>query len=104
MSAAAPSLAQIARGQGQFARRYYYLDGADQTQSYSYDCAVARDGAETITILAQSYETSRIAESCTGAAGSFKNLYWFDARHILRQSDQFFVPGADPLRLQRVID
>ena len=104
MSAAAPSLAQIAAGQGNVARRYYYLDGADQTRSFAYGCSLTRAGGETITILAKPYATSRITESCSGPAGSFKNEYWFDNRHILRQSHQFFRPEADDLLLQSVID
>ena len=104
MSAVAPSLAQIAAGQGTVQRRYYYLDGADQTRSFAYGCSLTRAGSETITILARPYATSRITESCSGPAGSFKNEYWFDNRHILRQSHQFFVPGTDDLMLQSVID
>jgi hypothetical protein len=104
MSADAPRLAQIASGQGSLQRRYYYLDGADQTQSYAYDCVLARDGTETIAILGKPYATNRIAESCSGPAGSFQNRYWFDNRRILRQSHQFLVPGVEPLILQRVID
>ena len=104
MSASAPSLAQIAAGQGSTVRRYYYLDGADQTQSYAYDCTLARDGSETIVILGKSYAASRISESCSGPAGSFTNQYWFDSRHILRQSRQFLVPGVSDMMLQRVID
>ncbi len=104
MSASVPSLAQIASGQGNVARRYYYLDGADQTQSYAYACTLARKGSETITILGKPFATSRIVESCSGPAGSFTNQYWFDSRHILRQSMQFLVPGVDDLLLQRVID
>ena len=104
MSASAPSLAQIAAGRGTFHRRYYYLDGADQTQFYDYDCSLAKRGGETITILGKPYMASRITESCSGPAGSFTNDYLFDASQKLRQSSQFLVPGVDDLILQRVID
>ena len=104
MSAMAPSLAQIASGQGSVQRRYYYLDGADQTRSFAYGCGLTRAGSETIAILGKPYATSRITESCSGPAGSFTNEYWFDNRHILRQSHQFLAFGADDLLLQSVID
>ena len=104
MSSIAPSLSKIAAGQGTVRRRYYYLDGADQTQAYNFDCAIASEGGDTIAVLGKSYVTSRIGESCVGPTGSFKNQYWFDNRHILRQSSQFLVPGVDNLVLQRVVD
>ncbi len=104
MSAIAPSLAQIAAGHGTVQRRYYYLDGADQTQVFAFACTIAPEGSETIAILGKAYVANRIGESCSGPSGSFKNQYWFDSRHILRQSTQFLVPGVDDLLLQRVID
>lgn len=104
MSADAPSLAQIASGHGSFARRYFYLNGGDQTQQYDFACNLASGGAEAITIMAKTYAARKVTESCSGATGSFSNDYWFDNGNILRQSHQMVIVGRADMVLQRVID
>lgn len=104
MSAVAPSLAQVRKGSGSFHRIYYYLDGADQTQSYGLDCQFAPSGSEDVSVLGKSYPTHVVTESCSGSGYNVKNIYWFDGSGKLRQSDQVMTLGVSPMRLQRVID
>lgn len=104
MTADAPDLSQVSRASGSFHRIYYYLDGADQTYSTDYDCDFAPAGSETVTVLAKSYATRKVTESCQAPNDSFVNTYWFDGRGSLRQSAQRMTPGISPVTLQRVID
>lgn len=104
MSSVAPSLAQVRQGSGSFHRSYYYLDGADQTQTYGLDCQFAPGEAAEVTVLGKAYATRSVTESCSGAGYSFQNAYWFDGGGALRQSDQVMTLGLSPMRLQRVID
>jgi hypothetical protein len=104
MSAEAPDLALLSSGSGQYERRYQYLDGADQSQVFTYVCSLHNAGAAAITLLGKSYETRRVTEKCTGKQGDFENDFWFDASGALRQSSQMRLPGVENLQLQRIID
>ena len=104
MSAEAPDLAVLAAANGQYQRRFYYLDGADQTQVHAYDCHLVAAGAAQITLLGKTYETRRVTEKCSGKQGSFENEFWFDASGALRKSIQMRLQGVENLQLQRIID
>ena len=104
MSAIAPTLAQVSKPGAQFQRVYYYLDGADQSQHLSYNCTTATGPTETVTILAKTYPARQIIETCVGPAEEIINRYWFENSGKLRQSDQFWAPGASVMHLQHVID
>lgn len=104
MSSVAPGAATIARGSGATQRRYYYLDGADQTQVFSYSCTLAVAGSEVIDVMAKAYTARKVVETCTGPNDSFKNEYWFDNGLNIRQSSQRLAPGLDNLFVQRIID
>lgn len=104
MSAVAPDLAQVRKASGSFHRTYYYLDGADQTQTYGLDCQFAPSGAADVTVLGKVYATQSVTETCAGSGYDIKNVYWFDRSGKLRQSDQVMTLGRSPMRMQRVID
>ena len=104
MSANAPTAVQLSNGAGTYQRQFYYLDGADQTQIYSYTCNLSVNGADTITVLGKSHKTRKISETCEGKQGSFVNQFWFENEHYLRQSSQLRVQGVGNLLLQRIID
>jgi hypothetical protein len=104
MSAVAPSVATVARGTGTTNRRYYYLDGADQTQRLDFTCTLAVAGTESIEVMAKRHATRKVTESCAGASGSFENAYWFDQGLNIRQSSQRMAPGLDNLFMQRIVD
>lgn len=104
MSAEAPTESQVARGVGQVQRRFFYLDGADQTVSAQYDCTLVAGGPQQITVLGKAYATRTVTEHCTGASGQFFNTYWFDQRQILRQSQQWVAPKTGAVLLQRIVD
>ena len=104
MSAEAPGLAVLASANGQYQRRFYFLDGADQTQVYAYDCSLHNAGAALITLLGKTYETRHVTEKCQGKQGNFENDFWFDASGALRQSSQMRLQGVENLQLQRIID
>lgn len=104
MSAEAPDLGLLATANGQYQRRFYYLDGADQTQVHLYDCSLRNAGAAQITLLGKTYETRRVTEKCLGKQGDFENDFWFDSTGALRQSSQMRLQGVENLQLQRIID
>ena len=104
MAASAPTVGQIAAARGSVARRYSYLDGADQVVIHDYSCVLGPDGRESINVFGKTYATTRVAESCSGPSGSFTNTYWFDLGHKLRQSQQMVAPELQDMVLQRIID
>jgi outer membrane murein-binding lipoprotein Lpp len=104
MSAASPGVAAIARGTGSTRRSYFYLDGADQPQRQDFACTLSSAGPETIEVMAKTYATRKVIESCDGPAGPFRNEYWFDSSLNIRQSSQRMAPGMDNLFMQRIVD
>lgn len=104
MESTGPSVNQIASGAGNYARSYYYLDGADKTQRFDYQCSLANMGADTITVVDQQHSTRHITESCTGKQGDFVNEYWFENGNFLRKSKQLLIPTWGAITFQRVVD
>lgn len=104
MQAAGPSLAQVARGQGEHVRIYEYLDGSDKTQRRTYRCVLENRGAAQITVVERQHTVRHIAEHCSGEAGEFVNEYWFENGNFLRKSNQLLNQGWGALVLSRVID
>ena len=104
MSAVAPTVARIATAVGSTNRRYFYLDGADQPQSHAFTCTLASGGSERIEVMAKSFATRKVSESCSGPAGSFVNQYWFDHGLNIRQSSQYIAPGLSNFFMQGVVD
>lgn len=104
MSSEAPDLAVLRTGNGQYQRRFFYLDGADQTQVHDYLCTLHTAGAERLTQLGRAYDTRLVTEKCSGKQGDFENRFWFDASGVLRQSSQMRLQGVENLQLQRIID
>jgi len=104
MSAFAPTTETVRRGTGTTRRSYYVNDAADQGLRLDFDCQLKDAGTETISLIGKPYVTHRIDEACTGAAGNFVNVFWFDNRAKLRQSSQHLAMGIDNLLLQKIID
>lgn len=104
MSSAGPSVAQIAAGQGDTQRQYFFLDGADQGVQQIFTCNLASAGPQSIVILSRPYATRKIVETCSGSTGQFQNEFWFDNGTNLRQSRQMFAPGLEKVLMQRAID
>lgn len=104
MQATAPTIAQVASGSGNYARAYYYLDGADQIQRFDYHCSLATVGVETIAVVNQQHTTRHVTESCTGKQGDFVNEYWFENGTFLRQSKQLLIKEWGAITFRRVID
>lgn len=104
MSAYAPTTDAVRRGTGTTRRVYYWLDAGDQKVRADFDCVLNDAGRETITLIGKPYSARRISETCTGASGSFVNVFWFDGRAKLRQSSQHLAAGIENLLLQKIID
>lgn len=104
MQSVVPSAAQLASGSGSYGRVYYYLDGADQTQRFDFNCTLANSGSETITVVGQQHSTRHVTETCTGKQGDFVNEYWFENSNLIRKSKQLLVPAWGAFTFQRVID
>jgi hypothetical protein len=104
MSSVLPPISQIRAAKGSTQRQYRYLDGADQPKTLDFACSLAASGSETIEVMAKTFATRKVTETCSGAEGQFTNEYWFDNSLILRQSKQFLAPGLDDMFIQVVID
>ncbi len=104
MQSVAPSINQIASGDGSYDRAYYYLDGADRTQRFDYRCNLRVAGTETITVVDRQHTTRHVVEECSGKTGVFANEYWFENGVFLRKSKQLLFVEWPPITFQRVID
>ena len=104
MSAEAPDVAVLRAANGNHKRVYYVLDGADQTRAITYDCGVTVSGSETISVVGKSYSTRKVVETCVGNGPKLQNTWWFDAKGLVRQSNQATVPGVENMQLQAIID
>ena len=104
MSSVGPGIATISAAQGATQRRYSYLDGGDQPQTFDFACQLAPAGSDSIEVMAKAFTTRKVTETCAGSLGRFVNEYWFDGSTKLRQSKQFFAPGLDNMFIQRIVD
>lgn len=102
MSAAVPSLADIAAGDGVVARTHYYLGKNDQTEPEVFRCTLATAGAEEITVVGLAYRTRHVTESCVAGGQSFTNDYWIDAKGAVRRSVQWISPHAGALEIENL--
>lgn len=81
MSSSGPSLSQIKTGKGPFTRRYHFLDGTDQPVVLTYTCSTHD--------LPVPKGNRHVAEDCSGAAGSFRNEYLFNANGAVSETIQW---------------
>lgn len=102
MSAAVPSLAEIAAGAGVLARTHYYLGRNDQTEPVVFRCTLADAGAEQITVVGLAYRTRHVTETCAAGPERFTNDYWIDARGTLRRSVQWISPQTGALEIENL--
>jgi hypothetical protein len=66
-----------ARQPGPGRRANRYLDGLDAEVPLPLDCALASEGAETVTLVTGArVATTRMRETCTSGALTFNNFYW----------------------------
>lgn len=87
---------------GNHTRLLDFLDSLDQIQQISVQCETVVTGQEAITIFDQTYQTSRIEETCSGAGQEFKNIYWRDRNGVIWQSQQWISPQVGYLGYQRL--
>lgn len=104
MQAVAPSVAQLANGEGSHHRVFYYLDGADQIRQRDFDCTLTRLGDEVVTVVGVQHSTNHVKETCVGKGHDFVNEYWFENDNFLRKSKQLLVPEWGAVHFQRLID
>ena len=71
---------------------------------YDFTCTLASGGSESIEVMAKSFATRKVTETCSGPAGRFTNEYWFDNGLNIRQSSQYLAPGLGNLFMQAVVD
>jgi hypothetical protein len=98
-SAAVPTLAEIARGEGTVQRVHYSYDGGDVEVASRYNCQLAFVGAETLTIAELAFPTRHVVESCEGEGDAFRNEYWIETGGKLRQSRQYVSKSVGYLEL-----
>ncbi len=104
MQASVPTAATLARGTGSHSRVYFYLDGADQTQRFDYQCVLASLGAESITVVERQHSARHVQEHCTGKRGEFTNDYWFENGNFIRKSNELLITEWGAITFSRVID
>lgn len=104
MQSSGPTLGQIAAGSGSFKRIYVFLDGADQSQRFEFDCVLQNKGTTQITVVERQHTVRHIAEQCSGIGGDFANEYWLENGNFLRKSKQLMNRGWGAFVITRVID
>jgi Group 4 capsule polysaccharide lipoprotein gfcB, YjbF len=102
MSSDAPSLAQLRAG-GSYQRLYFFLGPDDQGTRRTYDCTTKVVGAEAVDVLAKSFQTTHVTETCQRPLGSLTNDFWIDGG-MIRQSRQWVSASVGYVQFQRVVD
>lgn len=102
LAADAEAAAQAVNGRspGSYPRSYRYTSGLRGIETRSYNCTLARAGAETVTVHGRQEATTRFTETCSDAAGGFRNDYWIGRDGRLKKSRQFLDPQGGYLTLQ----
>lgn len=90
----------LVSGSGRTVRIHDYLDGEDQIVRREYACELATLRSEVIEIYQRQHQTRLMSETCTGDAGSFRNLYWIDAAGKIWQSRQWVSPRVGAVDIQ----
>jgi Group 4 capsule polysaccharide lipoprotein gfcB, YjbF len=102
MSADVPSVAQLRSG-ARYQRLYFFLGPDDQGTRRTYDCTATVVGKESIEIMARSYATTHVTETCERPLGTLTNEYWIEGASI-RKSRQFLSGSIGYVDFERVID
>lgn len=92
--------AALRNGGGAYARSYVVLQGNTRGRTLSFDCDVQAAGPETLTLVGQRRDTTRLEESCSGPDGTFRNTYWRGAEGTLWQSRQWSGPEIGHLVIE----
>lgn len=103
MSAAVPSVADLARNGGTHRRSYFFLGGDDRSTRRDYDCTVAVVGKETIVIFARAHAALHVTEECIRPEGKITNDFWLEGAAI-RKSRQWTSPGTGYIAFEKVVD
>lgn len=92
----------LTTGGGSHSRRYDVLTGLDQIETDTYQCDMAFDKAETITIVERDFATRKFRETCKNDRVNFTNLYWVTSNGQIVQTRQFVSIGLGYLVYQRL--
>lgn len=90
------------RGAANYQRTIDFLNGLEQIERVTFQCAMVRTGQETLTLFERNYATTIYQETCTGAGTSFKNTYWRDGNGVIWQARQWVSGGVGYLGYQRL--
>lgn len=92
--------AALRSGGGSYARSYVVLQGNTRGRTLNFDCTLQAAGAETLTLVGQRRDTTRLEESCSGPEGAFRNTYWRGGDGTLWQSRQWSGPEIGHLVIE----
>lgn len=104
MSAAAPTVGQLATNGGSHARAYYVLGDNDAMDRLDFNCTMASLGAVRLTVIERVYATTHMQETCTGSAGKIVNDYWIEGNGFIRQSHQWTNPGIGYIDIAKLVE
>jgi hypothetical protein len=102
MSAAAPSVGQLASG-ASYPRVYYFLGEDDRGTRRSYDCVATVIGRESIEIVGRTHKVTHVSEQCSRPNGSVTNDYWIEGNTV-RKSRQWASSRVGYVEFEKVID
>lgn len=92
-SSVSESLALIrTRKPGKSKRTLRYLDGANNTIAFEFDCEVFVTGAEQIKQGVVSENTTELTETCVSDTRKFTNTYLVDSNGMILSSRQWVAP------------
>ncbi len=92
-----------ARQPGPGRRLNRYLDGLDAEVTLPLDCALASEGAETVTLATGArVATTRMRETCTSGALTFNNFYWVASDGTVVRARQWISREVGELHYDRL--
>ena len=92
--------ALIASG-GTTTRTHQILSDTDQIVTEAFQCTLASQGHETISILGRQIPTERFGETCQSDSLAFTNSYWIADDGVMVRSLQAIAPESGYIQLDR---
>ncbi len=104
MSAAAPTVSQLANSGGSHARSYFVLGDNDTNDRLEFTCKMASLGSQRLEVIERVYATTHMQETCTGDAGKIVNDFWIEGGGFIRQSHQWTNPKIGYIDIAKLVE
>lgn len=105
-SDASAAIAALSAGEpARYRRMHRYIGASLRLTRDVYECTLAAEGPETVSVGENPRRTLRFVERCRGDGAEFVNIYWRDpGRPVVWQSHQWVGPDVGMVEIQRLVE